>query len=264
MSIVRKRNGNFTVINNSIVNDERLSMEAVGLLTWLLSKPDNWRVVQSHISAVFKVGKDKTYRVLRELIDCGYLTKTVERGGDGGFSGISYVLYDNPPENNDISPLPAFPDAVNPDAVNPPLVKTKSNKNLEAVKTEGLFESFWSQYPNKTAKAYALKLFNRQSLQDQKAIVDSMPKFLESLTEKRKTFKDYQPPNPSTYINQRRFDDFKADPVDWQKVLTAARRLDAWSPAKWGPPPGTAGCVVPKELLTSQDNRAWKEWRPGQ
>jgi len=43
MIIRRKVNRNFTVVPNEPVNDTRLSFEALGLLTYLLSRPDNWR-----------------------------------------------------------------------------------------------------------------------------------------------------------------------------------------------------------------------------
>jgi DNA replication protein DnaC len=258
--IVRKRNGSFTVVNNSIFDDGRLSMEALGLLTWLLSKPDNWRVIQSHIAAVFKIGKDKTYRVIGELIEHGYLVKQLNRDDDGEFSGITYIVYDNP-INASVSPFPENPEAVKPKAVNPPLVKTERKQELKVVENS-LFKAFWDQYPNKTAKAYSEKQFSKLSPQEQSAVVASMPKFLEWLEAKHKTFKDYSPPNPSTYINQRRFDDYRAAPLDWEQIIDTARLLDAWSPKKWGPAPFTDGCIVPRELLTQSDNRPWKEWRP--
>ncbi len=256
--IVRRRNGSFTVVNNSIFNDERLSMEALGLLTWLLSKPDNWHVIQSHIASVFKIGRDKTYRVIRELIDCGYLVKRLNRDEEGEFSGITYILYDNPP-NIDVSPLTDFPDADKPNAENPRLVKTNSKQELK-VEENPLFDAFWKSYPNKTGKVYAHKLFSKLSAQDQNAVVASMPKFLAWISERRKTFKDYSPPNPSTYLNQRRFDDYGAEPVDWQKRLAMARRSATWDAANWGPMPGVNGCQVPASLLAKSDGVGWKVW----
>lgn len=143
---------------------------------------------------------------------------------------------------------------------------TVQDKDIEEDKKElekenSGFDQFWQLYPNKTAKAYCEKLFAKLSKPDQQAVIASMPKFLDAVTAKRKTFKDYQPPNPSTYINQRRFDDFKADPVDWNKIMVAARRLNAWSTKDWGPSPDNPDCRVPKEFITEQDKRAWLEWK---
>jgi hypothetical protein len=135
-------------------------------------------------------------------------------------------------------------------------------ENILQKKDDSIFKVFWDQYPNKTAKAYAEKLFSKLSPADQKLAIDSLPKFNAELTERRKTFKTLSAPNPSTYLNQRRFDDYKPAPVDWKEIMFAARKLNAWSPKKWGPAPFTTGCTVPKELLTQSDNRPWQEWKP--
>ena len=48
MAIIRaKRDRNFTVIDNCVFADKQLSFAAIGLLCYLLSKPDNWLVQRS-------------------------------------------------------------------------------------------------------------------------------------------------------------------------------------------------------------------------
>ena len=49
MIIRRKVNRHFTTIPNEPIIDEGLSFEALGLLTYLLSRPDNWRVCVEHL-----------------------------------------------------------------------------------------------------------------------------------------------------------------------------------------------------------------------
>jgi hypothetical protein len=57
--IRRKVNRNFTVIPNEIMNDERLSFEALGLLGFLLSRPDNWHVIVDNLRSRGGLGRDK-------------------------------------------------------------------------------------------------------------------------------------------------------------------------------------------------------------
>jgi hypothetical protein len=122
-NIIRKQNGSFTVVRNALVNDTRLSLEAIGLLTWLLSKPDNWKVIQSHIAAVFDLGRDKVRKIVNELIQCGYLLKSAVRNEGGEYAGVDYVLYDFPPETEN-------PASDKPTSVNQALVNTNSKQAL--------------------------------------------------------------------------------------------------------------------------------------
>lgn len=71
---VEKR-GNFTIIDNGYLNDEELSFKAKGILTYLLSLPDDWVV---HIEQIVTKSKDgiASFRTgLSELIDKGYLKR---------------------------------------------------------------------------------------------------------------------------------------------------------------------------------------------
>lgn len=75
-----KRAENFTVLGNGIFADNGLSFEAMGLLAYLLSKPDNKRV---NVQALSKAtegtaqrrGTNKIHALLRELVDAGYITR---------------------------------------------------------------------------------------------------------------------------------------------------------------------------------------------
>jgi hypothetical protein len=57
MIIRRKVNRHFTTVPNEPVNDEGLSFEALGLLTYLLSRPDDWQVCVASPRSVSCAGK---------------------------------------------------------------------------------------------------------------------------------------------------------------------------------------------------------------
>lgn len=93
----RGRRVNFTIVPNEILNDERLSWKAKGLLSYLLSKPDNW---EARIEDLYNKSTDG-YTSLRsgieDLIICGYMElKNVYNEKDGKFTGRYYEFNEIP------------------------------------------------------------------------------------------------------------------------------------------------------------------------
>jgi hypothetical protein len=85
----------FTRISNGLLNDDRLSLEAIGLASWCQSKPANWVFHISHIKKVHKLGNTKLYRILQELVDCGYCVRSQARK-NGRFATYDYAICDKP------------------------------------------------------------------------------------------------------------------------------------------------------------------------
>jgi hypothetical protein len=76
----------FTIISNMPIEDGRLSSESLGLLTYLLSKPDNWEVSIRHLPSEKWAGVDKVRKMLRELADTGYCKRKLVHGRTGKFA----------------------------------------------------------------------------------------------------------------------------------------------------------------------------------
>jgi uncharacterized phage protein (TIGR02220 family) len=101
MAIVRAaRKGNFTVINNKIF-DSGLSARSIGVLTFLLSKPDNWEVSPAQLVKRFDtedaaLGRDAIYACLNELIKHGYVERRQGRGKSGKLGSNDYFVFDEP------------------------------------------------------------------------------------------------------------------------------------------------------------------------
>lgn len=89
----------WTVIDNRILEDERLSWDARGLLAFLLSKPDKWAVNVTHLEGQSKAGRSKVRRILRELSDTGYLEYRTARGKGGLFGGTEIIIHESPPRD---------------------------------------------------------------------------------------------------------------------------------------------------------------------
>lgn len=77
-----KKTGKFTVIPNSLFNDTRLSLKAIGLHSSILSKPDDWTVMIDDIVRSHKDGRDSVYSAIKELISAGYWVKYPVRAGN--------------------------------------------------------------------------------------------------------------------------------------------------------------------------------------
>lgn len=80
---VRKRPSNFVIMDKSFLEDVRLSYKAKGILAYLLSKPDNWKVIVGNLINYSTDGKASVYAGLKELKECGYYEKKPIRNEQG-------------------------------------------------------------------------------------------------------------------------------------------------------------------------------------
>lgn len=114
-TIVRSaRRQHFLVIGHEALEDVRLSWAARGLLTYLLSRPDNWRIRVEHLRQQAPSGRDVIYKLLNELRRHGYVLRDYARDGHGRIRGTFYYVHETPPP-----PLPEIPDTVIPDTATP-------------------------------------------------------------------------------------------------------------------------------------------------
>ncbi len=86
------RRDRFLIIDQRAIEDERLSWAARGLLGYLLSKPDDWKVLVNDLRKRGDLGRDGIYRLLRELRDTGYMQFVRERDRQGRIRGGFYVI----------------------------------------------------------------------------------------------------------------------------------------------------------------------------
>jgi hypothetical protein len=78
----RKKNG-FTQISNSMLEDNQLSWRAKGLLAYMLSRPDNWKINKADLLKRGTEGRDAMQGALKELKDLGYLHIYSKTSGNG-------------------------------------------------------------------------------------------------------------------------------------------------------------------------------------
>ena len=136
---VNPRRG-YTVLQNDMILDKRLSLKTKGLMAVILSRPDGWEFSVGGLSAFCGCGKDAIRGALKELETAGYLTRQQLHGEDGTFKGNVYVIQESSvhPKDEDV-PLSDYPTTGSPSSEKPSSENpTQRNKDL---KKKGLKES---------------------------------------------------------------------------------------------------------------------------
>lgn len=100
MILRTKHKMNYTVISNMPIKETSLSAEALGVLLYLYSQPDNWRLTHQDLMRRFKVCRDRAYAIIGELRDAGYVTRHPMRTPRGHIIGWEYVVSDQPQQNS--------------------------------------------------------------------------------------------------------------------------------------------------------------------
>lgn len=146
MSIIRspRPEANFYILNKSISEDRSLGWAARGLLVYLLGKPDHWTVsVQALVNEVAESseqsGRDRTYSLIGQLVDAGYITRKQGKGDGGKFAAYDYFVNEIPALEQPLTdqPLPVLPYPANPTLVSiedkQELIKAKPSANRARV-----------------------------------------------------------------------------------------------------------------------------------
>ena len=142
---------NFSVLPNELINDDRLSTEHLGLLVYLLSKPNDWQVRVKQLQNRFDMGRDKTRRILATLEQYGYISRDIVRA-EGKFSETRYIVKDSPETEN--------PSPEKPSPVNQTLTKDREKQRTESTKSKrgSAKEKLADWMPSEKDKEYAESL----------------------------------------------------------------------------------------------------------
>ena len=113
MAVFRvERTRDYTVMCNHHLKDSNLSLKAKGLLSMMLSLPDEWNYTTRGLAAICKEGVDAIGKTLKELELAGYIIRRQLRGKDGRISDTEYTIFEKPRK-------PSPPDTTLPDTENP-------------------------------------------------------------------------------------------------------------------------------------------------
>ena len=131
MAVFRvEKNHSYTVMANHHLRDERLSLKSKGLLSLILSLPDDWRISIEGMTQFSADGKDAIRSAIRELTDAGYITRAQTHSEAGTFSGYDYIVHETPAA----SPSSGFPTMEKPTTGNP-TTENPTLRNTERLNT---------------------------------------------------------------------------------------------------------------------------------
>jgi hypothetical protein len=134
MAVFRvERNTGYTVMSNHHLRNKELSLKAKGLLSQMLSLPEDWDYTLAGLSYINREKIDAIREAVRELERAGYIQRSRERDEKGRLRGTDYIIYEQPP-NLDL------PTLENPTLENPtqekPTLENPMQLNKDIQKTD--------------------------------------------------------------------------------------------------------------------------------
>jgi hypothetical protein len=227
----------FSIIPNSISRDTNIGIAAKGLLLYLLSNSEKWKVYKTKIHIILGEKKGTIDRAFKELQDNRYIHSIKCKNDTNQFIGWQHFIYDKPTE---ITPrYEDFPTSEIADIgkishkrrTNKLILKEiKKNKELSIfdkiddsdvceqqeatteqvsvtkIDTAPTFGEFWSAYPRKTQKVIAEKAWGKLKSEEKFAALEKIVDFCKG--------KELQfIAHPSTYLNQKRWEDEVIEPT---------------------------------------------------
>jgi len=97
MSVFRvEKSRDYTVMSNHHLKNKALSLKAKGLLSVVLSLPDDWDYTLKGLAYISKESIDAIREGIRELETAGYILRSRSRNEKGQLTGAEYVIYEHP------------------------------------------------------------------------------------------------------------------------------------------------------------------------
>ncbi|QOV18544.1 helix-turn-helix domain-containing protein [Blautia liquoris] len=133
MAVFRvEKTRDYTVMANHHLRNTELSLKAKGLLSLMLSLPENWDYTTKGLSLICKDGIDSINATVKELEAHGYITRRRIRNEKGQLTTTEYTIFEQPqsPDSADIPPKRENPILDNPMLENPILEKPEQGEPI--------------------------------------------------------------------------------------------------------------------------------------
>ena len=245
MGVIRvEHNANYTTMSNYHLRDVRLSLRAMGLMSKMLSLPDDWDYTVGGLAAICKEGREAVRKALMELEGAGYLVREQGRSSGGNFAANDYTLFEEP---QTASPLPkkpstvlpttVLPTTVSPSTGNPPELnnlnnqKTKVQRHAPASSPQwepAIFERFWQAYPCHKDKVGARREWDK--LRPDRELMRVMSAALDRAKASEEWQRGIGIPYACRWISHRRWEDLPDSELTPPEDQPPERRLEG---ARW-------------------------------
>lgn len=97
MAVFRiEKTRDYTVMSNHHLRNAGLSLKSKGLLSMMLSLPEDWNYTTRGLAKICKEGTDSIGSALKELERAGYIVRNRLRDSKGKIVDVEYVIYETP------------------------------------------------------------------------------------------------------------------------------------------------------------------------
>ena len=130
------KQSNYTKVGNYFIRDPDLSLRGKGMLTLLLSLPEDWQYSVSGLAAITKEGEAVVRSALDELEQLGYLERRRRRDEHGRLHETEYSIFEQPKDTFDLrtgAPHSDKPMSENPTSGTPVLESPVEEKSGQLI-----------------------------------------------------------------------------------------------------------------------------------
>ncbi len=136
MAVFRvERTSDYTVMSNYHLRDKRLSLKAKGLLSQMLSLPEDWDYTLAGLCYINRESKDAIRTAIHELERAGYIRRRQTTDSGGKFAGNVYTIYERPQGPPSGDPSSEKPSSGNP-TTGKPMPEKPTQRNIEKQNTD--------------------------------------------------------------------------------------------------------------------------------
>ncbi len=157
-----EKNTDYTVMSNIHLRDKALSLKAKGLLSQILSLPEDWDYTLTGLCCINRESKDAIRTAINELERAGYIERRQTTDAGGKFSSNEYVIHETPvhapswDKPSSENPTTEKPSSENPTQLNKDISNTDQSSKYQSIypcnAKKALTPSIGSQHD--TARAY--------------------------------------------------------------------------------------------------------------
>ena len=144
MSVFRiEKTKDYTIMSNHHLRNFDLSLKAKGLLSFMLSLPENWDYTLKGLSVVNREGVDAIREAIKELEKAGYITRSRSRDEKGQLRGAEYVIHEQPVFDEPILEKPVY----NIPTLEKPTLGNPTQINIDIINKDLLNTDLSNTYP---------------------------------------------------------------------------------------------------------------------
>lgn len=156
MAVFRiEKTRDYTVMANHHLRNTALSLKAKGLLSLMLSLPEDWDYTTKGLARICKDGVDSICSTVKELEENGYIIRQRVRNNAGQLTTVEYTILEQPQQSspkreNPVldNPILGKPEQAYPEQENPAQLNTnKSNKDLSSMNISNPIQSNQTEQP---------------------------------------------------------------------------------------------------------------------